>query len=202
MATTNTTLNGTITAGQTLVTLTAFTNPLTGGGGIVSPKVMLKVDGEKMLVQNFTLAPTLGVVRGYDGTAAVAHQTLAPVAYGLISDYLVPILLPDGQMTSYSVNGAVTIPTTPAGVENFVVINKAGVCALTLGAPNADQNGVRLNFTSNTANAHTVTATGLFQTGAATVNLATFAANAGAGFVCEAVNGKWNIISQIGITFT
>lgn len=202
MATTNTTLNGAITAGQTLITLTAFTNPLTGGGGIVSPKVMVKVDGEKMLVQNFTLAPTLGVVRGYDGTAAVAHNTLAPVAYGLISDYVVPFPIPDGQMTSYSVNGAIAIPSTPAGVENFVVINKAGVCALTLAAPAADQNGVRLNITSNTANAHTVTATGLLQTGTATVNLATFAAFAGAGLTLEAVNGKWNVIANTAVTLT
>lgn len=202
MSTTNTSLNGAITQGATLITLTAFTNPLTGGGGIVAPKVMVRVDGEDMLVQNFTAAPTLGVVRGWNGTAAVAHNNLAPVAYGSVTDFVLPYPVPAGQMTSYSVSGAIAIPTTPPGVENFIVITKAGVAAMTLAAPAADQNGLRLNISSMTAQAHTVTATGLLSTGTASVNVATFAAQKGSGVVLEAVNGLWNVISSVGITFS
>jgi hypothetical protein len=97
-----------------------------------------------------------------------------------------------------AVNGAVN-PHNPA----TYVITKAGVLADTLAAPTATtDDGVILTFTSNTANAHTITATGLFQTGTASVNLATFAANAGAGFTAMAYQGKWNVLYSIGVTFS
>lgn len=197
MATTNTTLNGAISAGQNTVTLTAFTNPSVGG---ISVPTWLLVDGEYMLVTNASLSPTLVVARGWNGSPAATHNGLAPVAYGLASDFAVPNSQPI--VESMSVNGAITIPKTSPNLENFFVINKAGVCALTLAAPAADQNGLKLSVSSNSANAHTVTATGLFQTGAATVNLATFAAFAGASFTVQALNGKWNVISQNAVTFT
>lgn len=87
------------------------------------------------------------------------------------------------------------------------VITKAGVAAMTLAAPTsgagaAGQDGMLMVVTSNTAFAHTVTATGLFQCGTAAVNLATFAAFAGAGFIAVAYAGKWNIISSTAITFS
>ena len=95
-------------------------------------------------------------------------------------------------------NGAIN-PSLPA----FYVITKAGVLAMTLAAPvvGADE-GKIIGISSNTANAHTVTATGLFNTGSASVNLATFAAFAGAGFQVMAVQGKWNVLSSVGITFS
>lgn len=76
------------------------------------------------------------------------------------------------------------------------VITKAGVAVLTLAAPTATtDDGKVITITSNTANAHTLTATGLFQTGTATVNLATFAAFAGASITLMAYQAKWNVIS-------
>lgn len=53
-----------------------------------------------------------------------------------------------------------------------------------------------------TANAHTITATGLYQSGSAAVNLATFAAFAGAQMTLMALNAKWVVMSSIGVTFT
>jgi hypothetical protein len=100
--------------------------------------------------------------------------------------------------TALSVNGA--IPVRPS--TNYV-ITKAGVYAATLAAPTADtDDGVRIEVISNTANAHTITATGLLQTGSASVNVATFAANAGAGLVLRAYQGKWQVVSSTGITFS
>jgi len=96
-----------------------------------------------------------------------------------------------------SVNGAITVAS-----GNYV-ITKAGVLADTLAAPTAGtQDGTLIRIMSTTANAHTLTATGLFQTGTASVNLATFAAQAGAGLVLMAYNGKWIVISSVGITFS
>jgi len=83
------------------------------------------------------------------------------------------------------------------------VITKAGVAAMTLAAPTATtDDGVVMTLTSFTANAHTLTATGLLLTGTANVNVATFAAQAGAGLCLMAFNGKWIVLSSVGITFS
>ena len=57
-------------------------------------------------------------------------------------------------------------------------------------------------MTSSTANAHTITATGLLQCGTAAVNVATFAAQAGAGLTLLAYNGKWIVQASVAITFS
>lgn len=83
------------------------------------------------------------------------------------------------------------------------VVTKAGVLASTLAAPTAGaDDGKIITITSNTANAHTLTATGLLQTGTASVNLATFAAQKGAGLTLMAYQGKWNVLASVGITFS
>lgn len=83
------------------------------------------------------------------------------------------------------------------------LITKAGVAALTLAAPTAGiDDGLAIEVVSTTANAHTITATGLLQTGSASVNVATFAAFAGASLTLQAYNGKWYVISQNAITFS
>jgi hypothetical protein len=114
-------------------------------------------------------------------------------------NWVVPITsLQSTTPQAISANGAI-----PPHVGHTYVITKAGVAALTLAAPTATtDDGIEITVTSNTANAHTVTATGLFQCGTAAVNLATFAAQAGAGFTAMAYQGKWNILSSVGITFS
>lgn len=101
-------------------------------------------------------------------------------------------------LSALTTNGAIS-PNTAA---NYV-ITKAGVLAATLAAPTAGtDDGKVILITSNTANAHTLTATGLLQTGSASVNVATFAANAGAGLTLMAYQGKWNVLGSVGITFS
>lgn len=94
-------------------------------------------------------------------------------------------------------NGALSVSS------GYYLVTKAGVEAMTLAAPTAGaQDGLTITIQSTTANAHTLTATGLLQVGTASVNLATFAAQAGAGLVLRAYNGKWVLISSVGITFS
>lgn len=88
-------------------------------------------------------------------------------------------------------------------VESNYVITKAGVDAMTLAAPTATiDDGKVIQIDSTTANAHTLTATGLLNTGAAAVNVATFAAHAGASVRLRAYQGAWYVEAQIGITFS
>lgn len=95
-----------------------------------------------------------------------------------------------------SADGAIPI------VNGTYVITKGSAAALTLAAPTAAQAGTELIITSRTAFAHVITATGLLNTGSANVNVATYAAFAGASVTLVADNLKWNVIAQIGITFT
>jgi hypothetical protein len=95
--------------------------------------------------------------------------------------------------------------TVALGVQsgNYIV-TKGSAWTATLAAPTAGvQDGMIIRITSATAFAHTVTATSLFQTGAATnATTATFAAFGGAGMTIMAYNGKWLILSSNGVTFS
>lgn len=187
MALATTSLNGGVTLGATQIRLTAFTNPSLGA---IGPRTVALVDGEKMLVTDASLSPVLQVVRGYDATRAVAHNTLAPVNYGLTSDFTQTIGVGAANILSYSVDGAITVPT----VDTTIYINKAGVCALTLAAPSADQvNTVRV--VSLTANAHTITYTAGFYQNTTSSDVALFPGTSGAVFTFTAKNGLWNAVA-------
>ena len=104
-------------------------------------------------------------------------------------------------------SGAIPLPAL--GTTYF--LTKAGVAAMTLAAPTAGtpqagqaggQDGLVVRVISTTAYAHTITATGLLQTGSASVNVATFAAYAGASVTLMAYNGKWITIAATGTTFS
>lgn len=83
MALTTTKLNGTITAGAQLITLSAFTEPRTGFG---AEAILRFTTGEVCKIVDASLTPTLSVVRGYWGTLAAAHTTNEGVVYGLTGD--------------------------------------------------------------------------------------------------------------------
>lgn len=86
---------------------------------------------------------------------------------------------------------------------SFIVNGAPGVDAMTLAAPTAlIDDGKTLLFSSGSANAHTITAAGLLETGTASVNLATFAAQKGAGVTLRAYNAKWQVLAAVGITFS
>jgi hypothetical protein len=111
------------------------------------------------------------------------------------------------QPTYNSQQGMITLGGTADAISPHLahtyVVTKAGVDAMTLAAPTATtDDGVIITVTSATANAHTLTATGLLQTGTASVNTATFAAQKGAGLTLMAYQAKWNVISSVGITFS
>lgn len=96
-----------------------------------------------------------------------------------------------------------TADAIPPHVSHTYVVTKAGVDAMTLAAPTATtDDGIIITITSNTANAHTITATNLLQTGGTAVSVLTFAAHAGASVTLMAYQGKWNIISNNLVALT
>jgi hypothetical protein len=118
----------------------------------------------------------------------------------LTQDYIKADLLNDyGTPHQIAVSGAID-PHTPG---RFMFTKSSAAAVMTLGAPVAGvEDGLKLQFVSNTDQAHTITATGLYQDGAGNANLATFAAHKGASLVLEAFGGKWNVLSNNNVTFS
>ncbi len=116
------------------------------------------------------------------------HQTVA--GGGLLPPLKYPVNV-------ISIDGAIDAHTAAA-----YVITKGSAAALTLAAPTVTTDDfLTIVITSNTAFAHVITATGLLQTGAATVNTATTSAFAGSSLTLMAYQGKWNVVSQNTVTF-
>jgi len=163
------------------------------------------------LTDNTDIATT-----AYTDLAVGVETSRATTAEGLLAPLASPTFTGTVNAANITATGVVKasgFTDTPiAAAVNFAippntsatyVITKASMEANTLAAPTVGtSDGVTIIVTSNTAFAHTITATGLLQTGAATVNVATFAANAGASVTLMAYQGKWNVISQNAVTFS
>lgn len=95
----------------------------------------------------------------------------------------------------------------PHTAQNYVM-NRAGVVAATLAAPTAGgpgtgDDGIQITFTSDSANAHTVTFTGsTLDSGSAAALTATFNANKGASLTVEVFNARYKVISANGVSFS
>lgn len=169
----------------------------------------LRIDNEFMIIDRSYVSGTRVPVyrRGDQGSRVVAHQALAPCISGLFSDQaalgtyaFTPVPLSNPDIVTYSVTGAIAVPVR----DTMVVLDKAGVAVMTLAAPAADQDGMILYVTSTTAQAHTITATSLLADGASGSphTTATFAAYKGAGLVLVALQGLWQVRSNVGITIS
>ena len=101
-------------------------------------------------------------------------------------------------VTAYAVNGALAL------IPGTATLTKAGVAAMTLAAPTVAQEGLILNVVSQTANAHTITATALLDDGVTggAKTTATFAAFAGASITLMASNLKWAVLSKNVVTIS
>lgn len=110
----------------------------------------------------------------------------------------VPMGSSQAAITAITASGAIA-PGTPA----TYVITKAGVAAMTIAAPTATtHDGVLITVTSFTANAHTVTATGLLYTGGAATDVATFNAQKGASLKLMAYQAKLIVLDANGVSFS
>lgn len=205
MSLTTTSLSAAITAGQTKqipVTSTAAGFPAVG---VLGTRQLIQVDGEYMLLDQVLASGVINVLmRGYNGTTAVAHDALAPlntsanaqdfgnVPVGAVDDR--PPYVDD--VVSVGQNGVIPVP-----VKNTTVLLTKGsaLATTTLGAPSKAKDGIRLTITSETAFAHVITATSLIADGVSGSphSTLTFGAFIGASIVLESANGLWNVVSQV-----
>lgn len=185
MALTATTLNGAVAFDATKIKLTSAT-------GIAKGDLIL-VDGEYMTAADISLTPTIEVTRGQQGTAGLAHNTLAPVVYGPAADFVFknpPVIL------SIGVNDSnYTAPT----VDAIVYLQKATALAVTLNGPAKDQQNTVV-FLSGTAAAHAITYTAGFYGDTTSSDVATYAAKAGASMTIVARAGTWGVRALANVT--
>lgn len=129
-------------------------------------------------------------------------QIVAPdIDFGSIGGSLQPLV---DAVNSLLFNPTLVTAATPALTwpKNYI-ITRGSISAMTLAAPvDVTDDGKIITLISNTAFAHTLTATGLLKTGSASVNVATFAAFGGAGLRLRAYNAKWLVEFSTGITFS
>ncbi len=172
---------------------------LTSATGAV-PKMLALVDAEWMRITSNLLTPVLGVVPGYSGSPAGAHGVLAPVIYGLTSEFVSSGIVPGNVVssTSYGADGAIAVP-----VNNTVIyLTKATAGAYTLVGPAKDQQNT-VTFVSTTAAAHTITYTAGFYGNTTSSDVATFPATINGVFTIKAQNGTWapaSNMSSAGVT--
>lgn len=210
MALTRTSTAAAITANQlTNLSITSTSSGFPAVGTLQTRQIVL-IDGEYMLLDQVTASGVINVLqRGYNGTAAVAHDVLAPVITSSNpSDFVgVAVGAVDSRppyvddVVTVGQNGAIAVPIK----DTTVLLTKAtALASTTLAAPGKDQDGLKLTITSTTAAAHVITATTLFgdSESGSPETTATFAAQIGSTMLLEAVNGLWNVVSAVGVTFS
>jgi hypothetical protein len=185
-------LSGAKATNDTRIVLTSATG--------AANKMLALVDAEWMRITSVLYTPTLGVVPGYNGSTAGPHGILAPVIYGIPSDFVSVGIVPLSVITSLSfgLDGAITGPSGTGSVptsNTVIYLTKATAGAYTLAAAAKDQQNT-LTLISTTAAAHVVTMAG----NAGATDVATFAANIGSSITLKASNGVWVAIGNGGVT--
>lgn len=192
MAKTTTTNSAAIAIGDTSITVASATGFAAGS--------FVKVNAECMQVQKgYVSGTTIPVMRGIEGTPALAHAVTSNVTVGLASDF-VPTGTPPGeavnypmirsrQIASYNAAGAIAHPA--AGNDAVAIINGTTARAMTLAAPAKDQDGDVLTVIGNGKAAHTITIAGGIGAASTGYTVATFIVGSQQSQQFMACNGAW-----------
>ena len=145
---------------------------------------------------NITYLPHIWVDRGVKRDCS--SNTIGTTSLGQWVDFND---LGDPPVGGLQVITGATVAVTVSPTSGNYVINSTGVTTATLAAPTSGiQDGTVIMFTSNTAHAHVISASGLINNGAtgSPFNTATLAAFPGASITFMAFGGKWNVIATTG----
>lgn len=215
MAITATTLAADLGANDVTMSVASGSGFPTSGSTIANPGYLVRIDNEYMLAVQQPVSGTIKIAqRGYDGTAAVAHDILAKVLVSSAPSDFSPVAagsqveLPPFTPVQQTIGEDLTFTTAQVAAlgnqPRVYAITKATAAAITLVAPSKAQDGLTLVFTSLTAAAHVITATTLLgdAVSGSPHTTATFAAFIGATLTLQAQNGIYSVVSSTGITIT
>jgi hypothetical protein len=196
MALATTTLSATISASDVKIVVASATSMAAGRTILIDQEVM-------QVTKDYVSGTTVGVLRGLDGTAAVAHFLTSAVTHGLQTDFDNPAV---GTSTGYPTVRATlvqSITTTstslvlpPSGCDLRVVINLATAISLTIPVPTKDMDGTILTFVASAiAVQHALIFTGGLNGGSTGYTTFTAAATGSTAFSVIACNGMWFVMS-------
>lgn len=169
----------------------------------------VKIDQEEFLIaggySNSDDGVNVPVIRAQGGTVAQAHPSGANVVLWQTTDTVAtdpqlavntPIAGRARPLTSYSADGAITLPT--AGNDATAVLNGTVALAMTLAAPGKDLDGSILYIVGNGKAAHTVApAVALNDAGSNFDTAATFASGGKQVLALMAINEFWCILPSV-----
>lgn len=164
---------------------------------------LIRIDSEWMKVnQSYTSGTTVGVLRGQEGSAVLAHNTTANVTHGLAADFSAPPLGVSAAATvpatrarrTVSITATSTLALPSAGEDLFVILNGTSVITLTVPVPTKDLDGTELTIVGNGAAAHVLTFTGGLSGAGTSYDVITVNATAPIAVKVVAVNGLWTSI--------
>jgi hypothetical protein len=191
MAITTTSLAAAISANAQAFKATSATGATVGG--------VAKIDNEYTVITAIS-GSYISVRRtGDQGGAVVAHGILAPVQFGLWSDFPTagntdPVPEPAYEdFLSIGANGVIAVPTRNT---TYVIMKGSALASSTLADPGAGQNGLEVTFIGGTDFAHVITTVNAFDgtTGAHTT--LTSAAFKGSSITLVAYNAGWYVKSN------
>lgn len=194
MASATTTLSAAVAVSDNSIVIASATSMAAGRLILIDQEIM-------QAVQTYVSGTTVGVLRGRDGTACLAHKTTANVTHGLASDFAAPgaqtgTTYPTVRPTLIqSITAATsTMPLPPAGCDLRLLLNGTSVITLTIPVPTKDMDGCLLTIVPNGAAAHLLTFTGGISGAGASYDIVTINATAPAAMQVIAANGLWNAI--------
>lgn len=195
MALATTTLSSAVTVDANSIVVASATSMAAGR--------LIRVDSEWMKVnQSYTSGTTVGVLRGQEGSAVLAHNTTANVTHGLASDFSAPPLGVSLAATvpatrsrrTVSITATSTLALPSAGEDLLVILNGTSVITLTIPVPTKDLDGTELTIAGNGAAAHVLTFTGGLSGAGTSYDVITVNATAPIAVKVVAVNGLWTSI--------
>lgn len=216
MAITATTLSADLSATGLTMTVGSGSGFPTAGASTPASNYVVRIDKEFLLA---VLQPVSGTIklaqRGYNGTAATAHDVLSKVevsaAPGDFSDpsagnvVNLPPYLPSQQTIGEDITYTSAQIAAWGNQPIQFSITKASAAAIVLVAPSKAQDGLVISFTNLTDAIHVITATSLFASAGSgsPYTTATWAnAKAGGGLTLQAENGLWNVLAATNVTLT
>ena len=201
MSITATTLSGAMTVDALVANVASAT-----GAAI---KNVVQIDSEWFTQTADAVGTALAVRGGEQGSYRQAHNSGAVVLMGLASDFpsappgtaIPQPVAPSWTVATYTVAGAIAIPTTKQNV--YVKISAGSAIALTIVDPTLAQEGQEMRFQAEAAQAYTVSnaAGSGFNSGGSSKDIGTFGGAIGDNFHAKAVGGKWNVLSALNVTF-
>lgn len=192
MALTATSVATAMAANSLTLNATSATGATVGG--------FARVDGEFMLISAINGTQISVFQRGYNGSTAVAHNVLAPVVFGLLSDLStlgvaetlpVNFLLED--YVGIGANGAIPVPNRNT---TYIIMKGSALASSTFADPSTSQDGLEVTFIGGTDFAHVITTVSVHDgtTGAHTT--LTSPAFIGGSLTLKASKGKWMVKSN------